>query len=162
MPAALDGADALAIVTEWKEFRSADMDTIKQKLKNPLIFDGRNLYDPSLMADLVPLMLRAQELGAPADWLVRAKHNRCLPDGDRLWEHTGAGAPIGELTFAMAARHGVKARTVRQQLWARSVTLPAGKGKSVVATCVIAREIDAPDVFQALLGAEGVEAVALP
>ena len=68
-----------------------------------------------------------------------------MPGGDRLWEHTGAGAPIGELTFAMAARHGVKARMMRQQLWARTVTLPAGKGKSVVATCVIAREIDAPD-----------------
>ena len=46
---ALDGADALIIVTEWKEFRSADLDTIKQKLKNPLIFDGRNLYDPKLV-----------------------------------------------------------------------------------------------------------------
>jgi len=49
-------------------------------------------------------MLRAQELGAPADWLVRAKHNRCLPDGDMLWEHAGAGVPIGELTFAMRAK----------------------------------------------------------
>jgi UDPglucose 6-dehydrogenase len=46
---ALEGADALIIVTEWKEFRSADMDTIKQKLKAPLIFDGRNLYDPQLV-----------------------------------------------------------------------------------------------------------------
>ena len=46
---ALNDADALIIVTEWKEFRSADLDTIKQKLKNPLIFDGRNLYDPKLV-----------------------------------------------------------------------------------------------------------------
>jgi len=46
---ALDGADALVIVTEWKEFRSADMDTIKQKLKTPLVFDGRNLYDPKFV-----------------------------------------------------------------------------------------------------------------
>ncbi len=46
---ALEGADALIIVTEWKEFRSADLETIKQKLKNPLIFDGRNLYDPKLV-----------------------------------------------------------------------------------------------------------------
>jgi UDPglucose 6-dehydrogenase len=43
---ALDGADALAIVTEWKEFRSPDFDAIKAKLKTPVIFDGRNLYDP--------------------------------------------------------------------------------------------------------------------
>jgi UDPglucose 6-dehydrogenase len=46
---ALDGADALIIVTEWKEFRSADLDAIKQRLKTPLIFDGRNLYDPKLV-----------------------------------------------------------------------------------------------------------------
>jgi hypothetical protein len=44
----------------------------------------------------------------------------------------------------MAARHGVKARTVRQQLRVRKVELPAGKGKTVSATCIIAREIDAP------------------
>ena len=46
---ALTGADALIIVTEWKEFRSADLDTIKQKLKAPLVFDGRNLYDPQFV-----------------------------------------------------------------------------------------------------------------
>ena len=44
--AALQGADALLIVTEWKEFRSPDFDTIKASLKSPVIFDGRNLYDP--------------------------------------------------------------------------------------------------------------------
>jgi UDPglucose 6-dehydrogenase len=43
---ALEGADALAIVTEWKEFRSPDFAAIKARLKTPLIFDGRNLYDP--------------------------------------------------------------------------------------------------------------------
>lgn len=46
---ALEGADALIIVTEWKEFRSADLDTIKTKLKAPLVFDGRNLYDPKFI-----------------------------------------------------------------------------------------------------------------
>jgi len=48
---ALDGADALLIVTEWKEFRSPDFGTIKQRLKQPLIFDGRNLYDPALVKE---------------------------------------------------------------------------------------------------------------
>lgn len=47
--AALENADALVIVTEWKEFRSPDFDAIKGKLKSPLIFDGRNLYDPKLV-----------------------------------------------------------------------------------------------------------------
>ncbi|MCJ7838703.1 MAG: UDP-glucose 6-dehydrogenase, partial [Burkholderiales bacterium] len=44
--AALEGADALAIVTEWKEFRSPDFQRIKQLLRTPAVFDGRNLYDP--------------------------------------------------------------------------------------------------------------------
>jgi UDPglucose 6-dehydrogenase len=46
---ALDGADALAIVTEWQEFRSPDFAAIKAKLKTPAIFDGRNLYDPQMV-----------------------------------------------------------------------------------------------------------------
>lgn len=45
--AALDQADALIIVTEWKEFRSPDFSAIKHLLKTPLIFDGRNLYPPA-------------------------------------------------------------------------------------------------------------------
>ncbi|MGB5346051.1 MAG: UDP binding domain-containing protein, partial [Woeseia sp.] len=48
----LDGADALAILTEWQEFRSPDFSYIKQKLKSPVIFDGRNLYDPAMLVSL--------------------------------------------------------------------------------------------------------------
>ena len=46
---ALEGADALLVVTEWKEFRTPDFDRIKSMLKQPLVLDGRNLYDPDLM-----------------------------------------------------------------------------------------------------------------
>jgi UDPglucose 6-dehydrogenase len=49
MEEALTGADALAIVTEWQEFRSPDFDAIRTALARPVIFDGRNLYDPGLM-----------------------------------------------------------------------------------------------------------------
>lgn len=49
---ALKDADALLIVTEWKEFRSPDFDAIKATLKNPVIFDGRNLYDPKFVRGL--------------------------------------------------------------------------------------------------------------
>jgi UDPglucose 6-dehydrogenase len=48
-PEAVKGADALAIVTEWQEFRSPDFDYIKSALRTPVIFDGRNLYDPAHM-----------------------------------------------------------------------------------------------------------------
>jgi len=46
---ALTGADALAIVTEWQEFRSPDFEQIKATLREPVIFDGRNLYDPAFV-----------------------------------------------------------------------------------------------------------------
>jgi UDPglucose 6-dehydrogenase len=46
---ALTGADALAIATEWQEFRSPDFDSLRAKLKQPVIFDGRNLYDPNFL-----------------------------------------------------------------------------------------------------------------
>ncbi|MBA3033965.1 MAG: UDP-glucose/GDP-mannose dehydrogenase family protein [Gammaproteobacteria bacterium] len=48
---ALSGADALVIATEWKVFRSPDFDGIRQALKQPVIFDGRNLYDPHEMRE---------------------------------------------------------------------------------------------------------------
>jgi UDPglucose 6-dehydrogenase len=47
---ALDGADALLVVTEWNEFRHPDFDRIKSLLKQPLVFDGRNLWEPADMA----------------------------------------------------------------------------------------------------------------
>ena len=47
--AALQGADALAIVTEWREFRSPDFDAMRAALTSPVVFDGRNLFDPQLM-----------------------------------------------------------------------------------------------------------------
>ena len=46
---AIDGADVLVIVTEWPEFKSVNWRTVKAKMKTPLVFDGRNLYDPAKM-----------------------------------------------------------------------------------------------------------------
>ncbi|WP_227815052.1 UDP-glucose dehydrogenase family protein [Nitrogeniibacter aestuarii] len=48
---ALDDADALLIVTEWKEFRSPDFEAIKARLKQPVVFDGRNMYDPAMVRE---------------------------------------------------------------------------------------------------------------
>jgi UDPglucose 6-dehydrogenase len=47
--AALEGADALAIVTEWQEFRSPDFELLRSKLASAVIFDGRNIYEPALV-----------------------------------------------------------------------------------------------------------------
>jgi UDPglucose 6-dehydrogenase len=66
---ALQGADALLIATEWQEFRSPDFDRIKQALKSPRIFDGRNLYDPALVARLgLEYYAIGRGRSAIADW----------------------------------------------------------------------------------------------
>jgi UDPglucose 6-dehydrogenase len=49
---AAHGADALVILTEWKVFKSPDFGNLKSHLKAPVIFDGRNLYEPEAMSEL--------------------------------------------------------------------------------------------------------------
>ena len=106
----------------------------------------RLVYVADREADMMEMMRRAQEMGTPADWLVRAKHDRCLADGDgaRLWTTTTAGTPLGEIRFTVGGRESQKAREVRQQLWAQRVTLRDGKKGKLEATCIIAREVAAP------------------
>jgi UDPglucose 6-dehydrogenase len=69
---ALAGSDALVIVTEWKEFKSPDFDQIKASLKQPVVIDGRNLYEPSLMTALgieYSAIGRSSRVGVnPASW----------------------------------------------------------------------------------------------
>jgi UDPglucose 6-dehydrogenase len=48
---AVEGADALVVVTEWKAFRSPDFERIRKTLKQPVIFDGRNLFDPARLRE---------------------------------------------------------------------------------------------------------------
>ena len=47
-----EGCDALMIVTEWNEFKQLDLEKIKSLLKSPVIYDGRNIYDPALMKEM--------------------------------------------------------------------------------------------------------------
>lgn len=77
---------------------------------------------------------------------MRAKHDRCLADGEgvRLWDATTSGAPLGEISFTIGGREKQKAREVRQQLWARRVLIGDGKKGQIEATCIVAREVDAP------------------
>jgi hypothetical protein len=107
----------------------------------------RLVYLADREADMVEMMRRAQELGNPADWLVRAKHDRCLPGGEgaKLWATTTEGEPLGAIEFTLGARAHRPARKVRQQLWARRVEISDGKRGRLNVTCVVAREVDAPD-----------------
>ena len=103
----------------------------------------RLVYVADRESDIAALMARARDLGQPADWLIRSQHNRALPEGGKLWASVTAGAPLGEVRFTLPARHGQKAREVRQQVWVKRMELSDGKRGRVTATCIVAREVDA-------------------
>jgi hypothetical protein len=105
----------------------------------------RLVYVADREADILELMQRAHALGNPADWLIRSQHNRCLPDGGKLWAEVLAAPALGEIEFMMPSRHGQAARTVRQQVFARQVSLPDEQGGRISVTCFIAQETGAPE-----------------
>jgi UDPglucose 6-dehydrogenase len=49
---ATEGAEALIIATEWSEFATVDLAVVKEKMRTPIVFDGRNLFDPETMGQL--------------------------------------------------------------------------------------------------------------
>lgn len=104
----------------------------------------RLVYVADREADMVGLMQRAQDLDTPADWLIRARHNRCLPHGGKLWAEVLADAPLGEIEFTLASRQGQSERTVRQQVRVKTTGIPASDGQLIRVTCLIATEIDPP------------------
>ena len=106
--------------------------------------ETRLVYVADREADLLGLMQCAHQLGTPADWLIRSKHNRCLPAGGKLWASILAGTPLGSIEFEMPARQGQAARRVQQAVFASKVSLPDGQGGLLSVTCLIAKEINAP------------------
>jgi hypothetical protein len=106
----------------------------------------RLVYVGDRESDLLALMRRAAELGHPADWLVRARHNRVLPEGGKLWARVSAEEPLGKIGFTHAPRRGQKARQVHQTVRAKSVTLAEG----VTVTCIMAREENPPSGLKAI------------
>jgi hypothetical protein len=95
------------------------------------------VYVTNREGDLAELVARAQELGRPADWLIRSQHNRNLAEGGKFWDSVGASPVLGEITFILPGRAGQKAREVKQELRAKRVKLPGPVG--VELTCVEAQ-----------------------
>ncbi|ANB71758.1 transposase (plasmid) [Paraburkholderia phytofirmans OLGA172] len=104
--------------------------------------DARLVYVADREGDIAALMQRAQELGEPADWLIRSQHNRALKDEEKLWDKVHAGNVLGRISFVLPGRSGQKAREVKQELRSQRITLPGRV--SVTLTCVEAYEVDAP------------------
>jgi hypothetical protein len=111
----------------------------------------RFVYIADREGDLRDLMEAAERRGTPADWLVRATHNRKTTAGDKVWNRVEQTTPVGEVEFMMPAAPGRPARRVRQTLYRESVTLPARKGAAApVVTAILARELEPPAGEKAL------------
>lgn len=111
----------------------------------PQLGQTRLVYVADREADIMALMVTARDSGMPVDWLVRAKHNRTLKGGDKLWARVTSGEALGELRFTLPSRQGKKAREVIQQVWAQTVLLPDGAKGHVEASCIVAREAEPPE-----------------
>jgi hypothetical protein len=97
-------------------------------------------------SDILALMQRAQALGWPVDVLVRAQHNRKLPDEKLLWDVVQAGEVLGEIEFTLGTRPGCRPRVVRQALRCCRVVVhqDADGSNPIEMSCVLAEEIGAP------------------
>jgi len=104
----------------------------------------RLVYVADREGDLRELLDRAAELGHPADYLVRAKHDRVLEDGGKLRAEVERQAPLGEVEFALPPAPGRKGRTVVQSLRVARVALARKAGGTCEVTAILAREESPP------------------
>lgn len=143
----------LGILDNWMWARPLDtvesrrwIEGYERLAERALALPGTRLvYVADREADILELMQRAHALAHPADYLLRAQHNRCLPQGGKLWPATLATPPLGEIEFTLPERTKQPARLVRQSLHGHTVELPDGQGGVISVTCLIAREIGAPE-----------------
>ena len=129
--------------------------------------DTRLVYVADREGDVRALMDAAARRGTPADWLVRAKHDRKITAGEKVWDRLVRSEALGEVEFTLPAAPDRPARVVRQTLYQEAVTLPARKGTPpVTVTAILAREEHPPAGQTAIAwrlltnrGAETLEAV---
>jgi hypothetical protein len=104
----------------------------------------RLVYLADREADLRALVDRAADLGYPADYLVRAQHDRALEDGGKLRAEVERQAPLGEVEFQLPPAPGRKGRTVVQTVRVARVELARRGGKTREVTAILAREESPP------------------
>jgi hypothetical protein len=102
--------------------------------------DTRLVYVADRESDLRELIDRADELEHPADYLIRARHDRVLAEGGKLRAHLESQAVVGEVEFALPAAPGRPARTVVQGVRVARVTLARRGSATREVTVILARE----------------------
>jgi hypothetical protein len=96
-------------------------------------------------SDMLELMVKARDLGYPADYLVRSQHNRALPGGAKLWDTVMAQTPVGRIRFMLPAGRGRKSRMVEQDIRIQRLSLKDKSKGHIEVTCLTASEVNAPE-----------------
>ena len=123
----------------WVEGYEIVADLAEQTLETRLV------YIADREGDLRALMDAAARRGHPADWLVRATHNRNTQAGEKLWGRVERTPALGEVEFTLPATADRPARRVCQTLYRETVTLPARQGvPTVTVTAILACEEHPP------------------
>lgn len=113
--------------------------------------DQQLVYVADREGDMYELMERAQQLDNPADWLIRARHNRSLAGQEKLWDAVEAQEALTKITFIKPRKRGEKARNILQEVKVLRYTL-SPKGKTPVEmTLVQAREMNPPKGSQPIV-----------
>lgn len=109
------------------------------------VTNTRLVYVADREGDFRELLDKAHALDYPADYLIRAVHNRNTDDGEKLWDSVANTKALGEIEFTLPANKQRAARSVTQTLFAKRVTLPAHHGKPAIeVTAILAREDNPP------------------
>lgn len=135
---AAKGEAALAEITRWIEGYER---VAEQAARLP---GTRLVYVADREADLRALIDAAARLDHPADYLLRAYHERNLVGGERLWASFEGRESLGTVQFTLPAQPGRAARTVTQQLFVQRVMLADRGAGAHPVTAILAREINAP------------------
>ena len=104
----------------------------------------RHVYVADREADILALLVKARDWGHAADYLVRCRHDRALPEGGRLWSRLCQAPVLGQVSFELPAGRGRQARRVIQHIRTERIEFDDGARGRLPVTCVLAEEIDAP------------------
>lgn len=102
------------------------------------------VYVADREGDILNLMIRSMALNYPADWLVRAKHNRKVAGDEKLWDLVDKQPITSCITFTKPRKKGEKSRKVQQEVKVLRYSLPVKGKRSVPVTLVQAKEINPP------------------
>jgi len=106
--------------------------------------EQRLVYVTDREGDMLDLLKKAQKLSCPADWLIRATHNRKLSDQAKLWDAVDQQPAFTQITFVKPRKRGEKARQVLQEIKIFRYTLAAKSAQPIPITLVQAKEVNPP------------------